>query len=74
MTAAELDYALHHWPTVVRAAAVADDPWLFGFARSIARQAKRPGWRPSVRQEHLMRRMVHEAFLPDTGRPVEEED
>lgn len=74
MNAVELDYTLTHWPTVLRAAAVVNDPWLFDFARSIAHQAKRPAWRPSVRQEQLMRRMVRELFQHDVGNPLEDED
>ena len=62
MTEQELDEILtHHWPLVLRRVmADGSDEWAKGFARSIARHGKRPGWRPSPKQEWIMRRMVAE--------------
>lgn len=62
MTEQELDEILtHHWPLVLRRVmADGSDEWAKGFARSIARHGKRPGWRPSRKQEWIMRRMVAE--------------
>ena len=68
MTDQELDEILiHHWPSVVRRIMGSNcDDWLKGFVRSIARHGKRPGWRPSHKQEHIMRRLVAETGnVPD---------
>ncbi|MGY9046000.1 hypothetical protein P775_17480 [Puniceibacterium antarcticum] len=62
MTEHELDVILtHHWPSVTRRA-MADnsDAWVQGFVKSIARNGKRPSWRPSDRQASVMRRLVSE--------------
>ena len=34
------------------------DEWIKGFAKSIARHAKRPGWRPTPKQAQVMRALV----------------
>lgn len=62
MTPRELDEILTlHWPRVVRRVmAEGGDEWLQGFAKSIARHGKRASWRPSDKQEALMRRLVSE--------------
>ncbi len=62
MTGRELDEILtHSWPIVVRRVmADGSDEWLQGFVRSIARHGKRPSWRPSQKQEQIMRRLVSE--------------
>lgn len=62
MTELELDEILTvRWPIVVRRTmADASDDWVKGFVRSIARQGKRPAWRPTPKQESLMRRLVAE--------------
>ncbi len=62
MTDLELDEILTiHWPTVVRRAmGGAADEWVQAFVRSIARQGKRPSWRPSLKQQQIMRRLVSE--------------
>jgi hypothetical protein len=61
MTEHELDEILtHHWPLVLRATMAGTDEWLKGFAKSVARQAKRPSWRPTARQAQIMRRLVSE--------------
>lgn len=62
MTDAELDEILtFRWPLVVRRVmADGSDEWLKGFVRSIARHGKRRAWRPSIRQEQIMRRLVSE--------------
>jgi hypothetical protein len=36
------------------------DEWIKGFVRSIAKHGKRAAWRPSARQEQIMRRLVSE--------------
>lgn len=62
MTEQELDEIMtHHWPAVVRRT-MADgaDEWLQGFVKSIARHGKRHSWRPSFKQQQIMRRLVSE--------------
>jgi len=67
MTERELDEILTlYWPRVLRRVmAPGGDQWARGFARSIARHGKRPGWKPSPKQAWLMRRMVQELFETD---------
>lgn len=62
MTDHELDEILTvHWPCVLRRVmADGSDDWAKGFAKSIARNGKRPGWRPTPKQQWIMRRMVAE--------------
>ncbi|UWR34479.1 hypothetical protein K3759_05145 [Sulfitobacter sp. W027] len=61
MTSRELDEILHYrWPLVLRAAMAGSDEWLKGFARSIAKHGKRASWRPTHKQEQIMRRLVSE--------------
>jgi hypothetical protein len=62
MTERELDQILtFSWPQVVRRVmADGTDEWLQGFVRSIARHGKRAAWRPSGKQEQIMRRLVSE--------------
>lgn len=62
MTEGELDEIMtFRWPQVVRRIMAEDcDDWLKGFVRSIARQGKRPTWRPSEKQQQIMRRLVAE--------------
>ena len=62
MTDCELDEILtFRWPMVVRRVmAEGTDDWLKGFVRSIARHGKRAAWRPSGKQEQIMRRLVSE--------------
>jgi hypothetical protein len=62
MTDRELDEILtFRWP-IVRRRVMADgsDEWLKGFVRSIAKHGKRAAWRPSAKQEQIMRRLVSE--------------
>lgn len=62
MTSQELDEIMEiHWPRVVRRVMADDsDEWVKGFVLSILRFAKRSRWRPSVKQEQIMRRLVSE--------------
>lgn len=61
MTELELDQILtFHWPAVLRRVMAGGDDWAKGFVRSIARHGKRRTWRPTPKQEWLMRRMVSE--------------
>lgn len=62
MTDRELDEILtFRWPMVLRRVMADDtDEWLQGFVRSIARHGKRASWRPSGKQEQIMRRLVSE--------------
>ena len=62
MTDRELDEILIlRWPIVMRRVmADGSDEWLKGFVRSIAKHGKRAAWRPSVKQEQIMRRLVSE--------------
>jgi len=36
------------------------DDWVKGFVRSIARHGKRPSWRPSQKQQAIMRQLLAE--------------
>lgn len=62
MTDRELDEILTlRWPSVMRhVMADGSDDWLKGFVRSIAKHSKRPAWRPTPKQEQIMRRLVSE--------------
>lgn len=66
MTETELDEILTiRWPAVVRQTmADGSDDWLKGFVRSIAKHGKRRGWKPTAKQEALMRRLLAEVRLP----------
>ncbi|SFQ66647.1 hypothetical protein SAMN05421853_11778 [Roseivivax halotolerans] len=69
MTDAELDEIMvFHWPRVLRQV-MADnsDEWLKGFVRSIARHGKRPTWRPTSKQQQIMRRLVSELSAVSHG-------
>lgn len=55
----EIERLLHHMPTV---AALAENEWAKTFATSILRQSRRRGWRPSPKQEAMMRRLVADLF------------
>lgn len=62
MTDRELDELLTiRWPVVMRRVmADGTDEWLKGFVRSIAKHGKRASWRPTGKQEQIMRRLVSE--------------
>ncbi|EAP84902.1 hypothetical protein [Sulfitobacter sp. EE-36] len=61
MTDRELEEVLtFRWPLVMRRTMAGTDEWLKGFVRSIAKHGKRPRWRPTARQEQIMRRLVSE--------------
>ena len=61
MTDHELDeIIIFWWPKVLRRAMAGNDEWLKSFARSIARNGKRPAWSPSEKQAQLMRKIVAE--------------
>ena len=62
MTDLELDRILtFQWPTVVRVVtAGSSDAWSKGFVRSIAKQGKRPNWKPTPKQAAIMKRFVAE--------------
>lgn len=57
---AEVDQLLFSWPRVIADAR----GWARGFALSIQRARKKPGWQPSPRQLSVMRQLVAE--LPAT--------
>jgi len=61
MTDLELDEIMTlQWPRVIRRAMVDGDEWERGFAKSIARKAKRASWHPSPKEAAIMRRMVRD--------------
>lgn len=67
MTELELDKILTlHWPTVMRRVMgdIRTEGFVRNFARSIARQGKRPQWRPTPKQERIMRQMLDEFTSP----------
>lgn len=55
----EIERLLHHLPTVAQSA---ENDWAEGFAKSITRQARRKGWKPSQKQLSIMRRLVADLF------------
>ena len=65
MTGEELDRIMTQWGAVI---SHADDEWSRGFALNIKRCARRPSWRPSVKQAALMRQAV--ASLHEVGETV----
>lgn len=72
----ELDEILTvHWPFIVRRVmADGSDEWAKGFVRSIAGHGKRAFWRPSAKQERIMRRLLSEAETGaySTGEVIED--
>lgn len=63
-----VEVLLHHMPGVV---AQAENEWAANFARSIIRQARRPSWRPSPKQEAIMQRLVSELFTASDFEVIE---
>ena len=59
MTERCLDHLLTLMPMVRREA---QNEWARNFAGSIMRQAKRPSWRPTPKQEAIMQRLASELF------------
>ena len=66
MTERELDEIMtFRWPMVVRRVmAEGADEWLQGFVKSVAKHGKRRSWRPSSKQEEIMRRLLNELGTP----------
>jgi len=62
MSDLELDRILTlEWPCLVRRVmAGGADNWVKGFVLSIAKQGKRPSWKPSQKQAAMMRRLLSE--------------
>lgn len=63
MTDLELDKILTlEWPAVVRRVMgdVNTEGFARGFALSIARHGKRPAWRPTPKQEYLMKQFLRD--------------
>lgn len=56
----EVDHLLFSWGRVIADA----QGWARGFALSIQRDRKKPGWTPSAKQLAVMRRMVAELPMP----------
>lgn len=63
----ELEKLLVRMETLARRAPT---EWERTFARSVLRQAKKPSWRPSARQEHVMLRMEAEFLRGPETAPV----
>ena len=63
-----VDLQLHH----LRHVAGSGNAFASGFAKSILKQARRPGWQPSEKQAAIMERLVAEALHPDDGCVIEE--
>ena len=53
-----IEELLYHMRTMARSSS----EWEANFARSILKQAKRPTWNPSDKQQQIMQRMVSEMF------------
>lgn len=74
MTDCELDEILTtRWPRLVRRAMTDGDQWTQSFVKSIARAGKRPSWRPTRKQEAIMRRLLQEMAQhdPDPGNLID---
>ncbi|WP_417587398.1 hypothetical protein [Pararhodobacter oceanensis] len=54
-----IEELLFHMPTVANGAT---NDWAKGFAKSIVKQSKRRGWRPTPKQIAMMRRLVSDLF------------
>lgn len=52
----EVDHLLFSWPRVIADAS----GWTRGFALSVQRDRKKPGWQPSAKQLSVMQRLVAE--------------
>lgn len=61
MTGPELERHLSYLPTII---AQSEHEWPRDFARSLIRQSKRHGWKPSPKQAAILRRLVSELFTP----------
>ena len=68
MTERCLDHLIDLMPTVRREA---QNEWAKSFAGSIMRQAKRPSWRPSPKQEAIMHRLADDLFTEADAGDVE---
>ncbi len=55
----EIERLVFHMRAVAR---MVSNEWACGFARSILRHSKRPGWRPSAKQLACMRQLVVDLF------------
>lgn len=67
MTEAELDEVLtFRWPLVVRRVMgdAGTDGFVRGFARSIAKHGKRQSWKPTPKQERIMRQLLDQFAGP----------
>ena len=63
----EVDRLLFRWGRVVADA----QGWARGFALSIQRARKKPGWTPTAKQLAVMRRMVAELPMTANGEDAE---
>lgn len=54
-------------------AARATNEWARGFAKSVLRQSRRRGWKPSPKQAAVMRRLVSEHLSDEVPDLIEEE-
>ncbi|SLN20097.1 hypothetical protein ROJ8625_00714 [Roseivivax jejudonensis] len=71
MSVRNIEELLFQMPTVQRRAS---DEWARTFAASIMKQSRRRNWRPSEKQEAIMRRLVSEIFGEPEDLVVIEED
>lgn len=68
----EVDRLLFSWGRVIRDAT----GWTRGFALSIQRARKRPGWMPTLKQLSVMQRLVAElpVELPENAELIDRDD
>jgi hypothetical protein len=62
-----VDEQVWHLRIIVRG-----DGWAAGFAKSVIRQARRRDWRPSPKQDSVIRRLIAEMLEPDDGQVLED--
>ena len=63
-----LERLLWSWPSVIKAAPAG---WERGFALSIAKASKHPGWVPSAKQYERMCQMVADLYAGGDGEVIE---
>ena len=59
-----IDELVYHMATVARQASA---EWARGFALSVITQSRRRNWKPSAKQEAMMRKLVSELFTAVRG-------
>lgn len=59
-----IDELVYHMPTVAKQAGT---DWARGFALSVMTQSRRRNWKPTAKQEAMMRKLVSDLFTAMRG-------